>query len=102
MFRLTRIRIDTHSEHVIFLHREAATRGSLGLEPLDRVKVTGRHPISGETREIQGILNFCHDSLVTPNSVGLSESAFADLDRHLKQFTTNNHSAAQHPGGGVR
>jgi thymidine phosphorylase len=79
VFRLTRIRIDTHSEHVIFLHRDAVTRGALGLEPLDRVKVTGRHPESGEECEIQGILNFCHDSLVSGDDVGLSESAFTDL-----------------------
>jgi thymidine phosphorylase len=79
VFRLTRIAIDTHSEHVIFLHREAVTRGALGLQPLDRVRVIGNDPESGKAREIQGVLNFCHDSLIGEDEIGLSESAFADL-----------------------
>jgi thymidine phosphorylase len=79
VFRLTRIAIDTHSEHVIFLHREAVTRGALGLQPLDRVRVIGRDSAAGKTREIQGVLNFCHDSLIGEDEIGLSESAFVDL-----------------------
>jgi thymidine phosphorylase len=79
VFRLTRIAIDTHSEHVIFLHRDAVTRGALGLQPLDRVRVIGSDPQSGKVREIQGVLNFCHDSLIAEDEIGLSESAFDDL-----------------------
>jgi thymidine phosphorylase len=79
VFRLTRIAIDTHSEHVIFLHRDAVTRGALGLQPLDRVRVIGRDPESGKTHEIQGVVNFCHDGLIAEDEIGLCESAFADL-----------------------
>jgi thymidine phosphorylase len=79
VFRLKRVCIDTQSEHVIFLHRDAVSKGRLGLEPLDRVRVFGRDPATNTQREIQGILNFCHDQLVEEDEIGLSESAFLDL-----------------------
>jgi thymidine phosphorylase len=78
MFRLREICIDTHTEHVVFLHSNAVEKGELGLKPLDRVRVVaveGAEP----RREIEGVLNFCHDGLVGDDEVGLSESAFHDL-----------------------
>jgi thymidine phosphorylase len=78
MFQLRRMGIDTQSEHVVFIDERAVREGALGLNPLDRVRVIGRR--EGEIREIQGILNFCHDSLLEKSQVGLSEVAFLDLD----------------------
>lgn len=78
MFQLRRMGIDTQSEHVVFIAERAVREGALGLNPLDRVRVIGRR--EGEDREIQGILNFCHDSLLEKSQVGLSEVAFLDLD----------------------
>lgn len=78
MFQLRRMGIDTQSEHVVFIDERAVREGALGFNPLDRVRVIGRR--EGEDREIQGILNFCHDSLLEKNQVGLSEVAFLDLD----------------------
>lgn len=71
--------IDTLSEHVIFLHEEAAGTGGLGLAPLDRVRVLGIDESSGETCEIEGILNLCREPVMGREEVGLSDSAFADL-----------------------
>jgi len=79
LFRLKRSRIDTLSEHVIFLHEEDAGSGGLGLAPLDRVRVVGKDGSTGEEREVQGILNLCREPVVERGEVGLSESAFADL-----------------------
>jgi thymidine phosphorylase len=71
--------IDTHSEHVIFIHADAVSQGVLGFKPLDRVLVSGDDPDTGRTREISGILNFCENSLIGKNEIGLSMVAFADL-----------------------
>ncbi len=79
MFRLRQVRIDTLSEHVVFIHEDAVVAGNLGFRPLDRVRVWGRDPRNGGTREIIGVLNFCRDTLVRPDEVGLSEVAFRDL-----------------------
>jgi len=79
LFRLHRICIDTQSEHVIFIHRKAVEDGALGFKPLDRARVFGRDRATGEEREIEGVLNFCYDTLVAEDQIGLSESAFRDL-----------------------
>lgn len=71
--------IDTHTEHVVFLHRHAVDRGELGLNPLDRVRVVVAGTADRPPREIEGVLNFCHDGLVADDEVGVSESAFRDL-----------------------
>ena len=63
MFRLKPLRIDTLSEHVIFIHAAAVQAGNLGFRPLDRVHVMGEDPVTGMTHEVTGILNFCEDSL---------------------------------------
>ena len=73
MFRLRRIGIDTQSEHVVFIDERTVREGALGFEPLDRVRVVG------EGGEVTGILNFCRDSLLAKDEIGLSESAFLDL-----------------------
>ncbi len=77
MFRLKRVCIDTLSEHVVFIHEDAVATGELGFKPLDRVRV-----IAGEgagRREISGVLNFCRDSLLARDEIGLSDIAFHDL-----------------------
>jgi len=79
MFRLKHICIDTHTEHVVFLHRHAVEKGELGLKPLDRVRVVAADGATVPQRAIEGVLNFCHDGLVADDEVGLSESAFHDL-----------------------
>ena len=57
MFRLRDLCIDTFNEPVVFIHEEAVRAGQLGFRPLDRVRVVGRHPKTGERREIGGVLN---------------------------------------------
>ena len=47
MFRLKPLRIDTLSEHVIFIHAAAVQAGNLGFRPLDRVHVMGEDPATG-------------------------------------------------------
>ena len=79
MFALRRIGIDTHHEHVVMIHERAVEEGSLGFKPLDRVRVIGSDPESGSEREITGVLNFCTNTLLAVNEVGLSEDAFRDL-----------------------
>jgi len=77
MFRLRRMGIDTQSEHVVFVDESSVHDGALGLKPMDRVRVRGVR--EGDTREITGVVNFCHDSLLERDQIGLSEVAFLDL-----------------------
>ncbi len=79
MFRIKHLCIDTLREHVIMIHEGAVRAGDLGFNPLDRVHVLGADPASGQQREVIGILNFCRDTLVDPDEIGLSDDAFADL-----------------------
>jgi hypothetical protein len=79
MFRLKPLHIDTLSEHVIFLHEAAVRLGNLGFRPLDRVRVFGADPATGTTHEVTGILNFCEETLVAPDEIGLSAVTARDL-----------------------
>jgi thymidine phosphorylase len=79
MFRLKRVRIDTLEEHVVFVDEATVRAGNLGFSPLDRVRVVGEEPETGQQREVTGILNFCHNTLVGSNEIGLSEIAYRDL-----------------------
>lgn len=79
MFRIKRVRIDTLSEHVIFIHEAAVREGHLGFRPLDRVRVVEADGLQGPPREVTGVLNFCLDSIVAPDEIGLSEDAYGDL-----------------------
>ncbi|MBW2444779.1 MAG: thymidine phosphorylase family protein [Deltaproteobacteria bacterium] len=79
MFRLKRLEIDTQSEHVVFINERAVCEGSLGFNPLDRVRVFGVDSEAEGQGGITGILNFCHDSLLEKDEIGLSEVAFADM-----------------------
>jgi thymidine phosphorylase len=79
MFRLKQLQVDTLSEHVVFIHESAVRAGNLGFRPLDRVHVVGEHPAGGPRREVTGILNFCRNTLLAPDEIGLSEVTFHDL-----------------------
>jgi len=79
MFRLKHLPLDTLREHVVMIHELAVRNGNLGLNPLDRVLVSGVDPATGKYREITGVLNFCRDRLLEPDEVGLSDEAFRDL-----------------------
>src|SRR5690606_5335743 len=79
VLRLRDLHIDTLYEPVVFIHEEAVRAGRLGFRPLDRVLVVGRHPETGATHEIGGVLNFCTDRLLSPDEIGLSRLAFRDL-----------------------
>jgi thymidine phosphorylase len=79
MLRLKHLRIDTLGEHVVFLHEAAVRAGNLGFRPLDRVRVVGTDPTTGAGCEVTGVLNFCENTLVTPDEIGLSEVTFRDL-----------------------
>ncbi|MFN8037408.1 MAG: thymidine phosphorylase family protein [Acidimicrobiia bacterium] len=78
MFTLRRPYVDSLFEHIVFIHEDAVRDGALGFNPLDRVRIVGQAP-DGDTREINGILNFCRDGVVTFDEIGLSEDAFRDL-----------------------
>jgi thymidine phosphorylase len=79
VLRVKHLRIDTLGEHVVFIHEEAVRAGNLGFRPLDRVRVVGSDPAGGGAREVTGILNFCEDTLVRPDEIGLSEVTYRDL-----------------------
>jgi len=79
MFRLVQMPIDTLGEHVVFIHEATVRAGNLGFNPLDRVQVGGTDGTSGEKRSIIGVLNFCRDTLVAEDEIGLSDVAFRDL-----------------------
>jgi thymidine phosphorylase len=61
------------------IHEQTVRNGNLGFNPLDRVRVSGTDPATGKTREITGVLNFCRDTLLSPEQIGLSDEAFRDL-----------------------
>jgi thymidine phosphorylase len=79
VFKVKHLPIDTLREHVITIHQSAVRNGNLGFNPLDRARVFGAHPATGEMREVVGVLNFCSDVLVSPDEIGLCEEAFRDL-----------------------
>ncbi len=79
MFRLRRVGVDTQSEHVVFIDERTVRDGALGFNPMDRVRVIGTDPESGRQRQVIGVLNFCRDSLLERDEIGLSEAAFLDL-----------------------
>ncbi|MGE4092731.1 MAG: thymidine phosphorylase family protein [Candidatus Binatia bacterium] len=79
MFRVKCLRIDTLHEHVIFIHDSAVRTGNLGFNPLDRVRVFGSTEAKTTSHEVIGILNFCRDTLIQPDEIGLSEDTFRDL-----------------------
>ena len=79
MFRVKRLPLDTLREHVIVIHEHAVRTGNLGFNPLDRARVSGVNQLTGKSREIIGILNFCGDTLLRPDEIGLSNEAFRDL-----------------------
>jgi thymidine phosphorylase len=79
VFRVRHLCLDSLQEHVVVIHEAAVRAGDLGVHPMDRVRVFGPDPAGGATREITGVLNFCRDSLIAHDEVGLSDVAFADL-----------------------
>ncbi len=80
MFKLRQMGIDTQSEHVVFINERSVRDGSLGFKPLDRVRVFEAGGADPSPRKVTGVLNFCHDGLLAMDEIGLSESAFADLE----------------------
>lgn len=95
MFRLRHLPLDTLREHVIMIHQQAVRSGNLGFNPLDRVRITGSDPITGKDREVTGVLNFCRDTLLNPDEIGLSDEAFQDLG--LPEKTSVNAGLAVAP-----
>ncbi len=79
MFRLKRMAIDTLAEHVVFIHEATVEAGNLGFKPLDRVHVVGTADAGQSQQEVIGVLNFCRDSLIAADEIGLSEVAFRDF-----------------------
>ncbi len=79
MFKLRHLCIDTMREHVVLIHEDTVSAGELGFNPLDRVRVVGTDPTTGQKRELTGTLNFCRDALVAADEIGLSDVAFSDL-----------------------
>ncbi|MDX2170668.1 MAG: thymidine phosphorylase family protein [Deltaproteobacteria bacterium] len=79
MFRLKPLEIDTQQEHVVFIHENAVRAGNLGFRPLDRVRVIEATSGGAAPREVTGVLNFCRDTLVAADEIGLSTVAAHDL-----------------------
>jgi len=79
MFRLKHLDIDTLQEHVVFIHEDAVKAGNLGFRPLDRVRVVEANPVNSPPREVTGVLNFCRNSLVARDEIGVSDVAARDL-----------------------
>ncbi len=79
MFRLKHLRIETLRERIIVIHRSAVAKGNLGFNPMDRARVIGADPQSGQRREVSGVLGFCSDTLIAEDEIGLTEDAFRDL-----------------------
>ncbi len=79
MFRLKHLCIDTMREHVVLVHEETIRTGALGFNVLDRVRLVGVDPASGLERELTGTLNFCRDTLIATDEIGVSDVAFRDL-----------------------
>jgi thymidine phosphorylase len=88
MFRLKRMCIDTLSEHVVFIHEGAVSAGRLGFQPLDRVRLLANG------RELTGVLNFCRDSLLGRDEIGLSEVAFRDFGQPEGALVRATHAPA--------
>ncbi|HZO81627.1 MAG TPA: thymidine phosphorylase family protein [Candidatus Binataceae bacterium] len=78
-FRIRRLHIDTLREHVVVINRKAVTRGNLGFNPMDRARIIGVDPQTGQTREVTGVLDFCDDEMVSADEIGLTRDAFRDL-----------------------
>ncbi|TXC65422.1 thymidine phosphorylase family protein [Piscinibacter aquaticus] len=71
---IRRVAIDTFREHVCYLHRDCTAVRAEGFQALSKVEVRG----NGST--ILAVLNVVDDEcIVSPNELGLSEDAFADL-----------------------
>jgi len=79
VFRLKRVRIDTLSERIVYLHEDTVRTGHLGFQPLDRIHVVAVRQGEALTPRVTGVINFCRDGLVGMDEVGLSEVAFADF-----------------------
>ena len=79
MFRLKHLCIETLRERIIVIHRSAVAKGNLGFNPMDRARVIGANPQTGEAREVSGVLAFCFDTLIAEDEIGLTADAFRDL-----------------------
>jgi thymidine phosphorylase len=72
--KLKRIAIDTYRENVAYLHRECHIYRAEGFQALAKIE------ISANGRQIMAVLNVVDDSnIVEPDSLGLSEQAFEQL-----------------------
>jgi thymidine phosphorylase len=79
MFRLKHLCIETLRERIIVIHRDAVAKGNLGFNPMDRARVIGVDPHTGQARQVSGVLGFCFDTLIAEDEIGLTEDAFRDL-----------------------
>src|SRR5512146_2372382 len=79
MFRLRHLHIETLRERIIVIHGSAVAKGNLGFNPMDRARVIGADPRTGQTRQVSGVLGFCSDTLIAEDEIGLTEDAFRDL-----------------------
>ncbi len=72
--RLRRVAIDTYRENVAYLHRDCLLYHAEGFQALSKVE------ISADGRRILAVLNVVDDTnIVTPDELGLSEQAIAQL-----------------------
>lgn len=71
---LKKVGIDTYRENVAYLHRECEIYRAEGFQALSKIK------ISTNSKSIYAVLNVVDDpNLVTPEELGLSEQAYAQL-----------------------
>ncbi len=72
--KLRRVAIDTYRENVAYLHRECVIYRAEGFQALSKIEISA----NGNT--VLAVLNVVDDtSIVTPEELGLSEQAFAQI-----------------------
>jgi thymidine phosphorylase len=73
--RLRKLGIDTYHENVAYLHRDCELYRAEGFQALSKIQ------IKANNHRILAVLNVVDDSsIVTPDELGLSEQAFAQLN----------------------
>lgn len=80
MLQVKRIGIDTYGENVAFLSAHCKDYKSENFSSLNKIEVVSKNS-NGMERRIMATLNIVENGdILSPNALGLSVSAFADLD----------------------
>ena len=87
--KLRRVAIDTYKENVVFLHRDCALYRSEGFQALNKIEIRAEDAVES----VIAVLNVVDDErIATPGELGLSEQAFAQLNRAEGTAVYVNHA----------